>query len=68
LGSFAKAIAADRGLAKVEGMSASAVAEFKIVEAAAQRFAKGAVKKRLPGGLWSGVIDHCQTLMAFEGG
>jgi DNA repair protein RadC len=48
-GSFAEAIAADPGrLAEIEGMSAGAISEFKIVEAAAQRFAKGAVKKRLP--------------------
>ena len=67
-GSFAEAIAAEPGrLAEVEGMSAGAVAEFKIVEAAAQRFAKGAVKKRLPMGSWSEVIDYCRTAMAFEG-
>ena len=67
-GSFAEAIAAEPGrLAEVEGMSAGAIAEFKIVEAAAQRFAKGAVKKRLPMGSWSEVIDYCRTSMAFEG-
>ena len=48
-------------------MSAGAISEFKIVEAAAQRFAKGAVKKRLPMGSWSEVIDYCRTSMAFEG-
>ncbi len=42
------------------------ITEFKIVEAAAQRFAKGAVKKRLPMGSWSEVIDYCRTSMAFE--
>jgi DNA repair protein RadC len=48
-GSFAEAIAADPyRLAEVEGMSAGAISEFKIVEAAARRFAKGEVKKRLP--------------------
>ena len=67
-GSFAEAIAAESGrLAEVEGMGAGAIAEFKIVEAAAQRFAKGAVKKRLPMGSWSEVIDYCRTSMAFEG-
>jgi DNA repair protein RadC len=68
LGSFAEVIAADPGrLAEVEGMSAGAIAEFKVVEAAAQRFARGAVKKRLPMGSWSEVIDYCRTSMAFEG-
>jgi DNA repair protein RadC len=67
-GSFAEAVAADPArLAEVEGMSAGAVSEFKIVEAAAQRFAKGAVKKRLPMGSWSAVVDYCRTSMAFEG-
>jgi DNA repair protein RadC len=67
-GSFAEAIAAEPGrLAEIEGMGAGAIAEFKIVEAAAQRFAKGAVKKRLPMGSWSEVIDYCRTSMAFEG-
>jgi DNA repair protein RadC len=67
-GSFAEAIAADPArLAEVEGMSAGAVSEFKIVEAAAQRFAKGALKKRLPMGSWSSVVDYCRTSMAFEG-
>jgi DNA repair protein RadC len=67
-GSFAEAIAAEpKLLAEVEGMSAAAIAEFKIIEAAAQRFAKGAVKKRLPMGSWSEVIDYCRTSMAFEG-
>ena len=47
-------------------MGAAAIAEFKIVEAAAQRFAKGAVKKRLPMGSWGEVIDYCRTAMAFE--
>ena len=44
----------------------AAIAEFKIVEAAAQRFAKGAVKKRLPMGSWTEVVDYCRTSMAFE--
>jgi DNA repair protein RadC len=67
-GSFAEVIAAEPGrLAELEGMSAGAISEFQIVEAAAQRFAKGAVKKRLPMGSWSAVIDYCRTSMAFEG-
>ena len=66
-GFFADAIAAEpRRLAEVEGMRAGAITEFKIVEAAAQRFAKGAVKKRLPMGSWSEVVDYCRTSMAFE--
>ena len=66
-GSFAEVVAAaPPRLAEVEGMTAGAVTEFKIVEAAAKRFAKGEVKKRRSLGSWSDVIDHCRTAMAFE--
>ena len=66
-GSFAETIAAaPERLAEVKGVKARAIAEFKIVEAAAQRFAKGAVRKRLPMGSWSEVLDYCRTAMAFE--
>jgi DNA repair protein RadC len=67
-GSFAEAIAAEPArLAEIDGLGAGAISEFKIVEAAAQRFAKGAIKKRLPMGSWSAVVDYCRTSMAFEG-
>jgi DNA repair protein RadC len=66
-GSFPEAIAAEpHRLAEVKGMGPGAIVEFKIVEAAAQRFAKGAVKKRLPMGSWTEVVDYCRTSMAFE--
>ncbi len=66
-GSFAEAIAAEPArLAEVEGMSQGAIAEFKIVEAGAKRFAKGVARKRLPVGSFSAVIDYCRTAMAFD--
>ncbi len=66
-GSFAEAIAAPPArLAEVEGMSAAAIDEFKIVEASAKRFAKGVARKRLTIGSWSEVIDYCRTAMAFD--
>ena len=66
-GSFAETIAAaPERLAEVKGVKDRAIAEFKIVEAAAQRFARGAVRKRLPMGSWSEVLDYCRTSMAFE--
>jgi DNA repair protein RadC len=50
-GSFAQAIAAEPArLTEIEGVSEGAIAEFKIVETGAKRFAKGAVRKRLPVG------------------
>ncbi len=65
-GSFAEVIAArPERLAEIDGMSAASINEFKIIEASAQRFAKGAVKKRLPLGSWREVVDYCRTAMAF---
>ena len=66
-GSFAEAIAAEPArLTEVEGMSQGAIAEFKIVEAGAKRFAKGVARKRLPVGSFSAVVDYCRTAMAFD--
>jgi len=66
-GSFAEAIAAEPArLAEIEGMSQGAIGEFKIVEAAATRFAKGVARKRLPVGSFSAVVDYCRTAMAFD--
>ena len=66
-GSFAEAIAArPERLAEIAGMTAASIDEFKILEAGARRFAKGAVNKRLPLGSWSEVVDYCRTAMAFS--
>jgi DNA repair protein RadC len=65
-GSFAEAIAAPPArLAEVEGMTAGAIGEFKIVEAGVQRFAKGVAKKRLSIGSEREVVDYCRAAMAF---
>ena len=65
-GSFAETIAAPLvRLVEVEGMSAGAATEFKIVEAAAQRLVKGKIKKRASMGSWSEVIEYCRSAMAF---
>ncbi len=66
-GSFAEAIAAaPERLAEVKGVKDRAIAEFKIVEAAAERFARGKMRKRLAMGSWNEVLDYCRTAMAFE--
>jgi DNA repair protein RadC len=66
-GSFAEVIAAEPArLAEIEGMCPGAIAEFKIVEAGAKRFAKGVARKRLPVGSFAAVIDYCRTAMAFD--
>jgi DNA repair protein RadC len=65
-GSFAEAIAANPPrLAEVEGMTGAAIAEFAIVEAAAQRLTRGVAKKRLALGSWSEVVDYCRSRMAY---
>lgn len=65
-GSFAEAIAArPERLAEVEGMGVSAIGELKLIEATAQRFAKGGVRKRAPLNSLREVIEYCRAKMAF---
>ena len=65
-GSFAEAIAArPERLREVAGLGEAAIVEFKIVEAAARRLTKGAVKVRQTLGSWTEVLDYCRTAMAF---
>ncbi len=65
-GSFAETLAAAPArLIELEGMSAGAATELKIVEAAAQRLVKGKIKKRASMGSWSEVIEYCRSAMAF---
>src|SRR5690606_20721473 len=65
-GSFAEAIAAPPSLlAEMEGLGDAAIDELKIAQAAANRFARGEVRKRAVLSSWSSVIDYCRTTMAF---
>jgi DNA repair protein RadC len=65
-GSFAEVIAAPPPrLAEVSGLGEAAITELKIVEAAAQRLARGEVKKRHVLGSWSAVLEYCRAAMAF---
>jgi DNA repair protein RadC len=65
-GSFAEVIAAPRErLQEIGGLGEAAIAELKIVQAAAGRFARGAVQKRPVLSSWSSVLDYCRTAMAF---
>jgi len=65
-GSFAEVIAAppDR-LGEISGLGEAAVTEFKIVQAAAQRFAKGNIGKRPVLSSWNTVIDYVRAAQAF---
>jgi DNA repair protein RadC len=66
-GSFAEVISARKErLAEVKGLSDAAVAELKIVQAAATRLARGQVKERPVLSSWSNVLDYCRAAMAFD--
>jgi len=66
-GSFAEVISAPpERLKELGGLGDAAVTEFKIVAAAAQRLAKGQVRKRPVLSSWSSVIDYCRTAQAFS--
>jgi len=65
-GSFAEVIAAPSlRLREIKGMGDAAVTELKVVHAAAQRLAKGEVRKRPVLSSWGSVLDYCRTAMAF---
>jgi DNA repair protein RadC len=65
-GSFAEVISAPPArLAEVKGLGAAAITELKVVQAAAERFARGQVRLRPLLTSWSSVLDYCRTAMAF---
>lgn len=65
-GSFAEVVAAPvHLLGEVPGVKDAIITELKVVEAAAQRLAKGQVKRRPALSSWSAVIDYCRTAMAY---
>jgi DNA repair protein RadC len=65
-GSFAEVISAPaERLKEVKGLGDAAVAELKIVQAAANRLARGEVKARTVLSSWGNVLDYCRAAMAF---
>jgi DNA repair protein RadC len=65
-GSFAEVIAAPaERLREIKGLGDAAIAEFKIVQAAAGQFARGQTRKRPALSSWSSVLDYCRTAQAF---
>ena len=65
-GSFAEVVAAPEArLREVKGMGDAGITELKIVQAAASRFLRGAVKQRPALSSWSAVLDYCRTAQAF---
>jgi DNA repair protein RadC len=65
-GSFAEVICASRErLQEVSGLGEAAIAELKIVQAAAGRLARDQVRERHVLSSWSSVLDYCRTVMAY---
>ncbi|MPZ55721.1 MAG: DNA repair protein RadC, partial [Rhizobiales bacterium] len=65
-GSFAEVISAPATrLAEIKGVGESVITDLKIVHAAANRLARGEVKRRPVLSSWSAVLDYCRTVMAF---
>lgn len=66
-GSFTEVLAAPAArLREVDGVGEGVIHHLKVVRAAAQRFARDAVRKRPLLDSWSAVLDYCRTAMAFE--
>jgi DNA repair protein RadC len=65
-GSFAEVIGAPEArLAKVKGLGESSITDLKVIQAAASRLLRGAVKKRPVLSSWSTVLDYCRSAQAF---
>lgn len=65
-GSFAETLAAPAArLTEIKGIGEGVALDLKIVEAALQRMARGAVAKRPVLSSWAAVIEHCRLAMAF---
>ena len=65
-GSFAEVISAPVArLAEVKGLGDAAITELKVVQAAANRLARGQVRQRPVLSSWSTVLDYCRAAMAF---
>jgi len=52
-------------LAEISGLGEAAIAELKIVQAAAQRLLRGELRRRPVLSSWSSVLDYCRGTMAF---
>jgi DNA repair protein RadC len=66
-GSLAEVIAAPaERLKEVDRLGEAAIAELKIVQAAANRLVRGEVRQRQVLSSWSNVLDYCRAAMAFE--
>jgi DNA repair protein RadC len=65
-GSFAEVVSAEPArLLEVEGVSAGVASDLKVIEAAARRLARGAVRERALLDSWSALHEYLRATMAF---
>ena len=65
-GSFAEVIhAPESRLREVDGVKDASINQLKLIAAAAQRIAKGEIKRSVALSSWNDVIGYCRTGMAF---
>lgn len=65
-GSFAEVVhAPEARLREVDGIKDASVNQLKLIAAAADRIARGAIKKSIALSSWNDVIDYCRSSMAF---
>ena len=66
-GSFTEVLGAPaERLREVPGIGDAVVTELKLMEAAAQRYARGQVNERQVLSSWNAVLDYCRASMAFD--
>ena len=67
-GTFSAVLAAPPNrLAEVRGLTEVSAINLKVIQAAAQRFARDRVDREMPIlGSWAALIDYCRSAMAFE--
>ena len=66
-GSFSEVLSAPEALLmEIDGVGDSVVHHFKVMQAAAQRFARDRLRDRPLLDSWSSVVDYCRAAMAYE--
>lgn len=66
-GSFAEVISATpERLKEVKGVGPAVISHLKLIQAAAQRLARGSVINKPVLSSWNAIIDYCRTAMAYD--
>src|SRR4051812_43228885 len=66
IGSFARGVHPPEGLLReIDGVGDASITQIKLLAAAANRIAKGEIKRSVALSSWDDVISYCRTGMAF---